>query len=57
MIGVKKTFVEYRVNVTPCFVQLQVIRSESFFFDDLEGSISFVIKFFGWSLGTDVGCF
>ena len=57
MIGVKKAFMEYRVNVTPCFVQLQAIRSESFFFDDLKGSISFVIEFFGWSLSMDVGCF
>ena len=53
----KKTFVEYRVNVMPCFVQLQAIRSESFFFNDLEESISFVIEFFGWSLGMDVGRF
>ena len=33
------------------------VRSKSFFFDDLEGAISFVIEFFGWSFGTDVGCF
>ena len=57
MIGVKKAFVEYWVNVMPCFVQFQAIRSESLLFDDLEGSVTFVIKFFGWSLGMNVGCF
>ena len=57
MIGVKKAFVEYRVNIMPCFVQFQAVRSESLLFDDLEGSVTFVIEFFGWSLGTDVGRF
>ena len=45
MIGVKKALVKYWMNITPCFVQFQAIRSESLLFDDLEGSILFVIKF------------
>ena len=46
MVGVKKAFVKYRVNIMLCFVQFQAVRSESLLFDNLEGAVMFVIKFF-----------
>ena len=57
VIGMKKIFMENRMNLTPWFVQLEMVWSKSFLFDDLEWAIMFIIKIFWWPFGFNVGCF